>query len=375
MAMAALSALAAGCRPPAPDAPPPAPPTVTVAPAVSEPVVEHEVVAARLEAVESVEIRPRVSGYLAEVRFQPGQLVAKDDILFVIDPRPFDAALQRAAADAEQARTRLDLAEREDRRSAELLASQAISREEADQRHSQWAAARAALASAEASLATARLHREYAEVRSPIGGRIGRALVTPGNNVSGVDGFTTLLATVVSVDPIHVYASVSEDSFLRLQHLDGSVDGPLEVALGLADDDGFPRAGRIESFDNRVDPGTGTLVLRCEFPNPDGHLVPGLFGRLRIPLTGPRPSVVVSERAIGTDQSQKFVYTLTSSNTAAYRPVVLGPLVGKGRVIRSGLSAGEPVIVNGLQRVQPGQPVTPEPATAGDGTGSGSGTP
>lgn len=361
----ALGMAVAACRPPASPGPAGAvgPVPVTVAPAVEQPLMEYETLTARLEAVESVEIRPRVSGYLAEIRFQPGQLVRRGEVLFVIDRRPFQAALARAEAELERARVLAEWAARDEKRSAELLSGKAISGEEADQRQTRRAEARASLAAAEAAVAVARLNVEYAEIRSPINGRISRALVTVGNNVSGVDGFTTLLSTVVSVDPIHAYADLPESSFLRLQHLPGAQSGGLPAALGLADEQDFPRSGRVESLDNRLDAGTGTLVLRAVFPNPDGHLVPGLFGRLRIPVSGEAPVVLVGERAIGTDQSQKFVYTLTASNTVAYRPVKLGPLVGGSRVIREGLRAGEVVIVNGLQRVQPGMPVLPQAGT------------
>lgn len=360
-----LAVAATACRPPAPPgqggAPGPVP--VTVAPAVEKPLVEYETLSTRLEAVEAVEIRPRVSGYLSEIRFQPGQLVRKGDVLFVIDPRPFRAALRRAEAELERARVLAQGAERDEKRSAELLSGKAISGEEADQRLTRLAEARALVAAAEAAVSAARLSVEYSELRSPIDGRISRALVTVGNNVSGVDGFTTLLTTVVSVDPIHAYADLPESSFLRLQHLPGVQAGGLPVQLELADERDYPRSGKLESLDNRLDPGTGTLVLRAVFPNPDGHLMPGLFGRLRLPMSEEKPTVLVSERAIGTDQSQKFVYTLSSSNTVAYRPVKLGPLVGGSRVIREGLRAGETVIVNGLQRVQPGMPVLPQPET------------
>jgi multidrug efflux system membrane fusion protein len=362
-----IAFFAAGCRPPA--TPPQAfvPPSVTVAQVATQELVETEEITGRLEAVEAVEVRPRVSGYLTEIRFQSGQLVKKGDVLFVIDLRPKQAAVDRATAEVDRARVRLENAERESARAIRLMETKAISNEEAEQR--KWAVmdARAAIAAAEAQLTTARLDLEFCEVRSPIDGKVSRAMVTVGNNVSGVDGFTTLLTTVVSVDPLYVYADVPEATLLKFQPLERSgklpknADGRIEVEVGLTGEEGFPHKAYIESFDNRVSADTGSILLRALVANPDRQLVPGLFARVRIPVGERKPYVLVSERAIGSDLGQKFVMALSSSNTAMFRTVHLGKNIGGQRIVRDGLQPGETIIVDGLQRVmQPGMPVTPE---------------
>lgn len=357
----------AGCRPSAqPPALTPPPPTVTVAPVEKREIVEYDQLTGRLAAMEEVEIRPRVSGYLTEVRFQAGQLVQRGDVLFVIDPRPKQAAADRAEAEVKRARVRLDNARREAERARQLIETRAMSVEEADQRL--WAAtdAEAALQAAEAALATARIELDYCTLKSPINGRVSRALVTVGNNVSGVDGFTTLLTTVVSVDPIYAYADVDELMLLKFRRLQAEnqlaldSQGRVGLELGVSDDAGYPHRGYIESWDNRLDPATGSIVLRAVLPNPEGKLVPGLFAAMRIPGSPRKTALLIHEHAVGTDQNQKFVLALTSSNTVAYRAVKLGPLVEGGRVVREGLSAGEEIVVNGLMRVQPGMPVTPQ---------------
>lgn len=366
----ALALLAVtGCQPQAaqPSAVPP-PPAVTVArPEVRE-LVHQEEITGRLDAVEFVEIRPRVSGYITEIRFQAGQLVEAGDVLFVIDPRPKQAAYDRAEADFQRAQIRLENAEREAQRAEALLKDNALSLEEIDQRRWAYGDAKAALQSAAAARDTARLDLEFCEVKSPVAGRVGRALVTLGNNVSGADGFTTMLTTVVSVDPIYAYTVLDEATFLRFRGLVRSnrlagADGRIPVELAVGDSNDFGHRGHVESLDNRVDPGTGSLTVRTVFPNPDGALVPGLFARLRLPAGAAERALLVPETAIGTDQSQKFVLTLTSSNTVAYRPVKLGQAVGGGlRVVRDGLTPEDDVVVNGLMRVRPGMPVTPQPA-------------
>lgn len=368
-AAATAAALLSGCNSnssAAAPTPPPAP-AVTVATVEEREIVEHEEVVGRTEAVDMVEIRPRVSGYIQETRFKSGQRVKKGDVLFLIDPRTRQAAFDRAEADVRRAKSTLDNALAEAGRAENLLAKKAISKEESDTRAWKLSDARAALLAAEAARESAKLELEFCEVRSPIDGRVSRAWVTPGNNVSGVDGATTLLTTVVSIDPIYVMSDVDEATALRFkrlaleQKLVRSEQGQIAVEMGLADEKDFPRKGYIESVDNRLNPDTGSILVRSAFPNPDELLIPGLFVRVRIPVGKPQKALLISDRAIGTDQSQKFVLTLTTSNTVAYRPVKIGPIIAGKRVVREGLQAGESIVVNGLQRVRPGMPVTPEP--------------
>ncbi|MCY2960015.1 MAG: efflux RND transporter periplasmic adaptor subunit [Planctomycetota bacterium] len=349
----------------APQAPPPA---VTIAPAEGREIAETTEFTGRLGAVDDVEIRPRVSGHVDEVHFRSGQLVKRGDPLFTIDARYYRANLAAAEAQIVQARVKLDTADREAARSAQLLEARAISIEEAEGRTARQAEARAALLSAEAARDLARLDVEYTRIVAPVDGRVSRALVTPGNFVSGIPSANTLLTTIVSVDPIFVYVDVDENSLLHLQRLmranelPHDAEGRVQVEVGLADEDGFPRAGVVESLGNRLDTGTGSILMRVQVPNHDGILLPGLFARVRMPTTAKQPTVLVNQRAIGTDQSQKFVYVVGADNVAQYRAITLGPVVDGLRIVRTGLSAGEQIVVNGLQRIRPGTPVTPEHA-------------
>jgi RND family efflux transporter MFP subunit len=353
----ALAGILSGCSHATAQSRPPAPASVTIAPVEQRDIVEWTEFTGRTEPVEYVEIRPRTSGYIQEVRFQSGQLVKKGDVLFTIDPRWDQAVFDQRQAEYIQAKGEAD-------RTEILLKNNAMSAEDADARKARCATAKAALDSA-------RLDLEYTEVRSPIDGRVSRALLTPGNYVSGLAGSASLLTTVVSVDPVYVYASVDEDTLLKFNRLveakklGGTEDGKIPVELQLADESNFPHRGTIESFDNRLDPDTGSILLRAVFSNDDGRIVPGLFAHIRIPLSEKHPVLLVDDRAIGTDQANKFVLTLTSTNTVAYQSVTLGPLVDGKRIIRSGVAAGEEIIVNGMQRVRPGMPVAPQTEVAG----------
>src|SRR5207247_1874917 len=367
LAMASVLLFSVGCGRQLAEQPP-SPPVVTVAPVERQELVEWDEFTGRTEPVESVEVRPRVSGYIQEVRFQSGQLVKKGDVLFVIDPRWHQAEFDRRKAEFEQAKAHLDNAQREANRTGQLLKNNAISVEEGDARQSRYQEAKAALLAAQAALDSARLDLQYTQVRAPIDGRVSRALLTEGNYVSGVAGASTLLTTLVSVDPVYVYADLDENSLLKFNalaqagKLETNRDGRIPVELQLADERDFPHRGYLESFDNRLDPNTGSILLRAIFPNPDGRVVPGLFARIRVPLSERHPVLLVEERAIGTDQAQKFVLTFTSTNTVAYRSVKLGPLVNGKRVVRSGVEGGQLIVVNGLARVRPGMPVAPPDA-------------
>ncbi|ACB77089.1 efflux RND transporter periplasmic adaptor subunit [Opitutus terrae] len=347
----------------APSAPPP--PKVTVAPVERQLVTDYEELTGRVDSIETVDLRARVSGHIQDVRFQAGEIVHRGDVLFTIDPRWYRAEFDLALARADQARAQAEVADSEARRANELLAVAAVSTEEAEARRTRAHVARAAVASAEAALATARLNLEHTEVRAPIDGRISRALVTAGNLISGAPGGATLLATIVSTGEAYVYADIDESTLLKFNRLLREnrlalENGRVPVEMQLADESGYPRRGYIESTDNRLNPATGSLALRLVFANRDQALVPGLFARVRVPVGAPRPSLLVSERAIGTDQSQKFVLAVAADNKAVYRSVKLGGSFHDKRVIQSGLEPGDRVIVNGLQRVRPGMTVQPE---------------
>jgi RND family efflux transporter MFP subunit len=347
---------------------PPAPPApaVSVAPVEERDTSEYSEFTGRIEAIDDVEVRARISGHLDAVHFQAGQIVEKGDVLFTIDPRWHQAALSASEAALAQAQVRLDNAEREARRAAELRQSQAISAEEAESRSARLAEAKAAVLAAEAARSTSALDLEFTTVRAPVDGRVGRALVTPGNFVSGVPAANTVLTTIVSVDPVYVYADVDETSMLLLERLMREHALPLDdqgrvqVEVGLSDEEGHPHAGSIESLGNRLDAGTGTLPLRAIVPNADKTLVPGLFARVRVPSSSIRKTPLVPEQAVGTDQSQKFVLVLGPDDIVQYRAVKLGPAIDGLRLVREGLRAGEEIVVNGLQRVRPGVKVAPE---------------
>ncbi len=345
------------------------PPTVIVEKVETRALVEHAELTGRLGAIESVEVRPRISGHLLEVRFQSGEIVEKDQLLFSIDPRWQAAALDSRSAELAAAESRASTAERENERAKLLLDTRAISAEEAEGRAAKMLETKSVLAAARAAKVSAELDLEFTQVRSPIRGRVSRALVTAGNFVSGVAGSNTLLTTVVSLDPLYAYADLDEATFLRFEKIvraertDPAAEA-IKIEFGLSDESGYPRTGILESLDNVLDPRTGTIVLRARVPNTDGRLVAGLFVRVRVPVSAAAPALLVDDRAVGTQQNQKYVLAIGPGNIAEYRPVTLGPVIEGKRVIRSGLAAEDTVIVTGLQRTRPGAPVTPEFATS-----------
>jgi multidrug efflux system membrane fusion protein len=363
----ALGAALAACRQAPPPAPPP--PAVTVAPVLEREINEWDEFTGRLEAVDAVEIRPRVSGYVQRVAFAEGKEVKKGDVLFVIDPRPYEADLARAEAQLEQARTRADLAGKDVERARKLVEVQAISREEFDSRTSGQAEAASSIRAAEAAVTTARLNLEWTRVRSPINGRVSRAEVTAGNLVQAGPPTATLLTTVVSLDPIYVYFEGDEQTYLKYVDLaregsrPSSRDHRNPIYLGLANEDGFPHQGYVDFVDNRLNPETGTIRARAVFSNKDRIFTPGLFARLKLIGSGRYKAMLIQDRAIGTDQDKKFVLVLKPDSTVDYRPVQPGRLVDGLRIVRSGLKPGDRIVINGLQRVRPGMKVTPTAAS------------
>jgi RND family efflux transporter MFP subunit len=347
-----------------PPAPPP-PPAVTVAAVPEREVTDWDEFTGRFEAVDAVEIRPRVSGYIQRVAFAEGREVRKGEVLFEIDPRPYQAELARAEAQLEQARTGAELAAREVARAGKLVEVQAISREEFDSRTSAEAQGGASVRAAEAAVRSARLNLEWTRVRSPIAGRVSRAEVTAGNLVQAGPPTATLLTTVVSLDPIYVVFEGDEQSYLKYAALarDGSRPSAHEtrspVFVGLSDEDGYPHQGYLDFMDNQLNPETGTIRARAVLSYADRRFTPGLFARVKLVGQDRYRAPLVLDRSIGTDQDKKFVLVLKPDSTVDYRNVALGPLVDGLRVVTSGLKPGERIVINGLQRVRPQMKVTP----------------
>ena len=365
-AIASLAAviLSAGCAHTEAQQAPPVPPQVTVAHVIAREVTEWDEFTGRLQAVDTVDVRPRVSGLVAAVRFEEGAIVRRGDPLFEIDPRPFQAEVDRLRAELVRARATGRRADSELRRAERLSAENAIASEEHDRRAAFAQESSAQEAAVEAALRAAELNLEFTRVTSPIDGRVGRAIVTAGNLVSSGPGEATLLTTVVSLDPVYAYFDADEQVFLKYMAGAGTDprrrrSGELPIRMALANDDGFPRQGRLDFIDNQLDGSTGTIRGRAVFRNTDGRLTPGLFVRLRLAGTGSYHGLLIQDRAVGTDLSKKFVYVVGPSDEIQYREVTLGPIVDGLRVVRSGLAAGEPVVVNGLQRVRPGAKVNP----------------
>ena len=356
---ALLPALGACTRTAAQKAQPPLP-QVAVAPVVERDVTEWDEFTGRLQAVDSVEVRPRVSGYVAAVRFREGAMVRKGDPLFQIDARPFQAEVDRLHAELTRTRATVQRANSELSRAERLRQENAIANEERDRRASFAQESAAQVAAVEAALRAAELNLEFTQVTSPINGRVSRAIVTEGNLVSSGPGEATLLTTVVSLDPVYAYFDADEQVFLKYTsggkaRNRGAIDR--HITMALANEDGYPRDGTLDFLDNQLDAATGTIRGRAVFHNTDGQLTPGLFVRLRLAGSGRYRGLVIQDRAVGTDLSKKFVYVVTPQGQIEYRPVTLGPIVDGLRVVRSGLKAGEAVVVNGLQRVRPGAQV------------------
>lgn len=335
---------------------PPGPPPVTAAEVIEKAVVETQEFSGRLEAVDRVEIRPRVAGFISSVNFKPGAEVRKGEVLFVIDPRPYEAEARRTEAAASAARARAELARVELARAEKLLADRAIAQREADEKASSVKELEASARAAEAAYEAAKLNLGFTKVHSPISGRVSKAEVTVGNLVDS----NVVLTSVVSSNPIFASFEGDEDTFLRVARF-AREGKTIPVRIGLANETGFPHEGRLEFVDNRLDPATGSVRMRATFNNTDNALAPGLFVRVQLAAGNGTDQTtkapLISERAIGTDQNRKFVYVVNDQGKAEYRAVRLGPVIDGLRVVRDGVKAGEKIVVNGLQRVRPGAPV------------------
>lgn len=355
---AALFALTA-CSPPKPVVLPP--PKVTVAHPQMGTVTNWDEYPGHLEPVESVEIRPRVSGYVESIHFEDGAAVKAGDLLFVIDPRPFRAELERAQAERLRAETRVDLARNDLKRAETLRGTKAISDEELDTRSKTVREAEAALAAAKAAETSAQLNLDYARVKAPIPGRIGRRLVTQGNLVQGggmVPG--TLLATLVSMDPVYCSFDADELAFnrYRLRRLsEGEQPAPIPCELALVGETGFPHRGQVDFFDNQVDAKTGTIRVRGTFANPSRALLPGMFAKVRVLGGPPVEALLVPAVAIGSDQGNKFVLVVNRDSVVEPRPIEIERQHGARRVVTKGLTLEDRVIVNGLMMARPGAKV------------------
>jgi membrane fusion protein, multidrug efflux system len=342
--------------------PSPPPPEVSVATVIAQPLREWEEFTGRLEERHRVEVRPRVAGFIDSVHFEDGARVKRGQLLFKIDPRPFQAEVERWSGELERAEAQHALAQLNHDRGQRLLEGKVIATEVADQLEADEASARGALKSASASLREARLEREFSEVRSPIDGRASRALIRPGNLVSS----QSLLTTLVSEGPLVAYFDADERTYLRLREAQRTArdagrgaEAP-RVFMALADDAGYPHEGKLDFIDNGVDPATGTITLRALFDNADGKLTPGLFARLELVLPNERDVVLIEDRAVGTDLGKKFVLALGPDDTLEYREISLGAAVGGLRLVHRGLRPADVIVVNGLFRARPGMKVSPK---------------
>ncbi len=332
---------------------------VSVAPVVSRDIADWDTFTGRIAAIETVELRPRVAGYIERVNFAEGEEVQKGDVLFEIDARSYRAELDAAQADLSRARSRAALAGSEAERAQKLAQAQAISSELLDQRQSATMQAASDVSAAQARVALARLNVDFTKVRAPIGGRTGRALVTAGN-LATPD--STVLTTLVSLDPVHVYFEGDEQTYLRSTAM--SRDGNSTVRVGLSDEDGYPHQGLVDFVDNTVDAATGTIRARAVLDNADRAFTPGLFARVQLSGGTTRPALLIDDTAVLTDQSRKYVYVLGDDSTAQRRDVVLGRMADGLRIVEAGLKAGDQVVVNGIQKIFfPGMPVEAQATT------------
>ncbi|NMZ70572.1 membrane fusion protein, multidrug efflux system [Pseudomonas peli] len=340
---------------------------VSVAEVIEQQINEWDEFTGRLEAPESVEIRPRVSGFVDRVAFAEGSLVKKGDLLFQIDPRPFQAEVKRFEAQLQQARASQARTQSEANRGERLRQSNAISAELADARASAAAEAKAAVAGIQAELDNARLNLSFTRVTAPINGRVSRAEITEGNLVNAGQ---SLLTTLVSTDKVYAYFDADERVFLKYVELARQAGGQTRdaspVYLGLSSEDGHPHLGELDFLDNQVNPQTGTIRGRAVFDNRDGRFTPGLYARLKLVGSGQYAAALIKDEAVGTDLGKKFVLVLDKDNAVQYRAIELGPKLEGLRIVRQGLAKGEKIVVNGLQRAFPGSTVDPQSVPMAD---------
>ena len=354
-----------GCRKAEPPPPPP-PPAVTVARPVQREVIEWDEYTGHLEPVETVEIRAGVSGFIDTAEFEEGALVEAGQLLFVIDPRPFEAELALQQAEVQRATAQRDFAVNEFKRIEGLRPTGGASELELENARQRMLEAEAAIAAAAARVRSAQVNLGFTRVTAPISGRISRKYKTPGNFINGGEGQSTLLTTIASIDPIYAYLDVDEQSVLKYQRLslekkrNSARDMKIPIFMALSNEQGFPHEGVVDFVDNAIDPQTGTLRGRGVFSNPNGYLTPGMFVRLRIPGSGRYVTHLVPDLAIGTDQDQRFVLVVNSEGTVERRVIRPGTLFGRFRSIEEGISTDDRIIINGLQRARPGGKVNAE---------------
>ena len=367
-ALILLAPVLAACgqsQPPAGAAPPP--PAVTVAKPIERGVTDQDEYVGRFVAVDSVEVRARVSGYLDQIHFRDGQTVKQGDLLFSIDKRPFQNTVAQARATLAQAKANLAFTEADLERAKQLVRDRTITEQTFDQRTQAYRATAASVAANEAAVRQAELDLEFTELRAPVAGRIGDRRVSPGNLVTGgATGNTTMLATIVSLDPIRFEFTMDEASYLRYERFSGSGkevtgrEGGVVVALKLLDEKDYGHRGYMDFVDNAIDRSSGTIRGRAVFSNSGTVLTPGMFGRIRVPGSPTYNALLVPDAAIGTEQVRKFVLTVGPDDTTVQKYVTLGPLEGNLRIIKDGLKSDDRVVVNGLARVRPRQKVTPQ---------------
>jgi RND family efflux transporter MFP subunit len=370
-ALLLLAPLLAGCGASQPPAAPRPPQAVTVAKPVQRSIVDYDEYVGRFTAVDSVEVRARVSGYLDRVHFQDGQMVKEGDLLFTIDKRPFQTTLDQAQANLEQAKANLAFAEADLARGQQLLRDRTITEQVFDQRTQARRVAEASVEAQDAAVRQAKLDLAFTELRAPVAGRIGDRRVSPGNLVTGgTSGNTTLLATIVSLDPIRFEFTFDEAAYLRYERLSQTGkdvtgrEGSVRVKLKLIDESDFLHAGRMDFVDNVIDRTSGTIRGRAVFSNPTGVFTPGMFGRVRVPGSPFYPALLVPDVAISSEQARKYVLVVNEENVAVPKYVTLGDVFEGLRVIKNGIVVDDRVVVNGVARIRPGQKVTPQEDSA-----------